>query len=142
MGKESMKEILESSSHSNQQENGAKKGTISFQTLCNKLKESNGLKSNTKHLLTIPNCFMSLMHLSTQIGLDLSRFHIEGLRMNDIGIDHSDNNNNINERKRHKKKRKHKRHRDKKKKKFKGKSINMNDKNLLGDFIVFTKCNI
>merc|ERR1712228_857944 len=103
MGKESMKEILESSSHSNQQENGAKKGTISFQTLCNKLKESNGLKSNTKHLLTIPNCFMSLMHLSTQIGLDLSRFHIEGLRMNEITIE-SENDDRNHNKKRHKKK--------------------------------------
>merc|ERR1712087_370347 len=77
--KESMKEILEKSSHSNNRENGAKKGTISFQTLCSKLKESTALKSSTKHLLTVSNCFMSLMHLSTQIGLDLSRIPIAEL---------------------------------------------------------------
>merc|ERR1712154_51389 len=123
-----MKGILENSSYSNDgHENEEKKGTISFQTLCSRLTESSSLKSNTKNLLSIPNCFMSLMHLSTMIGLDLSRIRIEGLM--------EDNNHNHKK----KKKRKHRKNREKKKrnKLFR---VDMNDKHQLGDFIVFTKC--
>eukprot|EP01083_Nonionella_stella_P005166 15000_1 len=109
--KESMKEILLQSSHSNrnQRDDRAKKGTISFQTLCNTLKQSEVLKSNTKDLLTIPNCFMSLMHLSTQIGLDLSRIPIqEPLQQHETESHTNDG------------------------------EYEMNDKHQLGDFIVFT----
>ena len=53
--------------------NNSKKGVISFQNLCIQLKQSTSLPINEKNLLTIPNCFMSLLDLSTQNGYLLSR---------------------------------------------------------------------
>lgn len=48
-------------------------GVISFQTLMNELMISKELDYTTKSRLQVSNCFMSLLHLSAQIGLDLSR---------------------------------------------------------------------
>ena len=58
-----------------EKEMGKENSVIGFQNLCSNLIHSETIEQNTKSLLTIPNCFMTILHLSTQMGLELKRIN-------------------------------------------------------------------
>ena len=57
----------------NNNNDGIENNSLSFQVLCNQLVESNQLTAKTKRLLTIPNLFITLLHLCNQYQFELSR---------------------------------------------------------------------